>query len=664
MTHSELTQASETYLESLISHPRMTSLVANRAGNAVLSVQTLDEDGKKYETQLFSISDQDPALALTPKAKGVSVLHLAESGNIYFTDSNRENPEATYKGANTVWKLGRRGEAQPVLDFPASFESFFAIEENDNTTYYFLAADAGADIEEAKKIAEERDKTGASAILHTEFPTRYWDHDLASQPTALWKSVNGETPAKVNSPVGRISNLQVNAQGTYALLNEEIKRDGIHQRENLWGIDLTGSQEPKLLVEATEEGSHYAGEFNPSGRLAFLTEDRTWRPGVSIQLKLSVINVETGEVTKVARDLDRWPSNPVWLSDTAFAFVADNLGATALYRGEIGAEKTLQITDDTNHYSSLNFADGKIFALSDSHKNSAFPVAIDPVSGKISELNAPAEPLRATGTLEKVVTTAEDGTEIIAWLALPETQAPEAGYPMLTFAHGGPWGSWNSWTYRWNPWVFTQAGYAVLLPEPAISTGYGQHMLDRGGDNVGGTPYHDIMELIAEAEKRSDIDESTEAFMGGSYGGYMTNWAAGHAGTKFKAYVTHASLWNMMVQNTATDNGIWHEWMIEGFADDGQCVVYSPHQFADQIQAPMLVIHGDNDYRVPLANAHQLWMDLHRYSPELGHQFLYFPDENHWILKPANSRVWYQTIRTFLDDRVLGEKNELPLVLR
>lgn len=664
MTHSELTQASETYLGSLISHPRVTSLTANRAGDAVLTVQTLDADGKKYETQLFAVSENQEPVALTGKVAGLSLLQLAESGNIYFTDSKRENPKATYKSANTVWKLGRRGEAQPVLDFPASFENFFAIEDGAATTYYFLAADAGSDIEEAKKIAEEREKTGASATLHTEFPTRYWDHDLASQPIALWKSVDGEEPVKIKTPVGRLSNLQVNPQGTFALVNEEIKRNGIHQRDNLWLIDLTGEAEPQLAVEATEEGSHYTGAFNPAGTHAFLTEDRTWRPGVSIQLKLSVLNAETGEVTKVSRDLDRWPGNPIWLTDTAYAFVADNLGASAIYRGEIGAEKTIQLTNDTHHYSSLNFSAGKILANSDSHQNSAYPVAIDPTSGKIEKINAPVEPLKAPGRFEQVSTTAEDGTEITAWLALPESAAPEAGYPLLTFAHGGPWGSWNSWTYRWNPWVFTEAGYAVLLPEPAISTGYGQHMIDRGGDNVGDTPYTDIMSLIAAAEERADIDASQEAFMGGSYGGYMSNWVAGHAGTKFKAYVTHASLWNMMVQNTATDNGIWHEWMIEGADETGQCIVYSPHQYADQIQAPMLVIHGDKDYRVPIANGHQLWMDLHRYSPELKHQFLYFPDENHWILKPANSRIWYQTVRTFLNDRVLGQQEELPLALR
>src|SRR5699024_479256 len=136
---------------------------------------------------------------------------------------------------------------------------------------------------------------------------------------------------------------------------------------------------------------------------------------------------------------------------------------------------------------------------------------------------------------------AADGTEVRAWLRLPEGEGP---HPLVVFAHGGPWGSWNAWTYRWNPGPFVAAGYAVLLPDPAISTGYGQSMIDRGQHELGGAPFTDIMALTDAVVARDDIDAERTAFAGGSYGGYMANWVAGHTGDRFRCIVTHASLWD------------------------------------------------------------------------------------------------------------------------
>jgi dipeptidyl aminopeptidase/acylaminoacyl peptidase len=247
---------------------------------------------------------------------------------------------------------------------------------------------------------------------------------------------------------------------------------------------------------------------------------------------------------------------------------------------------------------------------------------------------------------------AEDGTPIRAWLVLPEGEGP---HPLVVFAHGGPWGSWNAWTYRWNPGPFAAAGYAVLLPDPAISTGYGQAMIDRGQQQLGGTPFTDIMALTEVAGERADIDSERVALAGGSYGGYMANWVAGHTGSAFKCIVTHASLWNTTSMGRTTDNSSWDQAMRE------QSAQYSPHLFADDIEVPMLVIHGDKDYRVPIGQGQELWLDLLTQAKtpldadgDTQHRFLYFPDEGHWILGRGNAEVWYRTVLAFLDTHVLG----------
>ncbi|SQC29595.1 Superfamily II helicase [Rothia kristinae] len=133
----------------------------------------------------------------------------------------------------------------------------------------------------------------------------------------------------------------------------------------------------------------------------------------------------------------------------------------------------------------------------------------------------------------------------------------------------------------------------------------------------------------------------------------MANWLAGHTGTRFRCIVTHASLWDTDVMARTTDNGVWQEWLFD--RDGAQGPENDPSRFVDRIQVPMLVIHGDLDYRVPVSQAHLLWADLRRRTdPGLGHRFLYFPDENHWVLKPGNSRLWYQTVLAFADRHVRG----------
>src|SRR5699024_790316 len=154
-------------------------------------------------------------------------------------------------------------------------------------------------------------------------------------------------------------------------------------------------------------------------------------------------------------------------------------------------------------FSSASVAGGAIIASASGIAVAPHPVRIDPAAGAVQALPNPADPVDLPGTPSAAAATAEDGTALRAWLRLPEGAGP---HPLAVFAPGGPWGSWHAWTYRWTPGPFVAAGYAVLLPDPAISTGYGQAMIDRGQHQLGGTPYTDIMALTDVTTAREDID--------------------------------------------------------------------------------------------------------------------------------------------------------------
>jgi dipeptidyl aminopeptidase/acylaminoacyl peptidase len=205
-------------------------------------------------------------------------------------------------------------------------------------------------------------------------------------------------------------------------------------------------------------------------------------------------------------------------------------------------------------------------------------------------------------------------------------------------------------------------GYAVLLPDPGLSTGYGLDMVRRGWGAWGAEPYDDLMRITDVALEREDVDATKVAAMGGSFGGYMANWVAGHT-DRFAAIVTHASLWNLEQFGPTTDVAFyWGREMTPEMARAND-----PSAHADAITTPMLVIHGDRDYRVPIGEALRLWWDLNARvkDPTMSpHRFLYFPDENHWVLTPQHAAIWYRTVLSFLGVHVHGRPEVVDELLR
>ena len=221
--------------------------------------------------------------------------------------------------------------------------------------------------------------------------------------------------------------------------------------------------------------------------------------------------------------------------------------------------------------------------------------------------------------------------------------------------------SWNAWSWRWNPWLMVARGYAVLLPDPALSTGYGQAFIARGHGSWGGAPFTDVMAITDAVTARADIDESRTAMMGGSFGGYMANWIAGNT-DRFGAIVSHAGLWALDQMFGTTDAPFyWRRVFGHPVTEPERYASNSPHLHADKIVTPLLIIHGDQDYRVPIGEALRMYAELTGSAKNV--KFLYFPDENHWILKPGDVKVWYQTVLAFLDEHLLGKEWQRPELL-
>ncbi|NUR82731.1 MAG: S9 family peptidase [Nonomuraea sp.] len=642
--------------------PRVLSLKLAPDGSRLVSVvQSLNPDGKSYGTALWTVpaGGGEPA-RLTRSRKGESSADFTDAGDVLFT-SARPDPTVKDDGDEVpaLWLLPRSGgEARQVATRPGGISGFRTA--GDVVVF-------AADVLDGEEAAEEerrkaRKDAGISAILHEGYPVRYWDHDLGPGRTRLFAARLGEDRLEdvrdlVPDPGEALRDVAfaLTPDGSAVVATWRVYLPRGEMRSELAVIDVaTGERRILVSDEAYDFGGPIA--VSPDGTRIACSRERLTGLDVSARSELWVGDLATGEGAVHAPDL--FPMDLEWAPDSSAVFlVADHQGRRPIFRVPLDADAVRLTADDAAYLGLSISADGHaLYALRSAVDAAPAPVRVDAVSGEITALPSPAPALELPGTLTEVTATADDGQEIRGWLVLPAGASADSPAPFLLWIHGGPVASWNDWSWRWNPWIMAEQGYAVLLPDPCLSTGYGQHMIDRGWGDWGPRTLADLDAIVDVTLARDDVDGERIGAMGGSYGGYMANWVAGHS-DRYKAIVTHASLWNLDQFAGTTDASMY--WQRE-FGEPGseRYAKLSPHHALDQIRTPMLVIHGDKDYRVPIGEGLRLWWDLRRSDVES--KFLYFPDENHWILKPGNAVAWYETVLAFLAQHVLGQEWKRP----
>jgi dipeptidyl aminopeptidase/acylaminoacyl peptidase len=316
----------------------------------------------------------------------------------------------------------------------------------------------------------------------------------------------------------------------------------------------------------------------------------------------------------------------------------------------------VKLVSGAGFFSGLNITpDGKtIVAVSSSmtHPNEIYAVSIDNYTAtNLSRINAEMNLLKKP---EEIEWKGALNQNIHGFLVKPANFDASKKYPLLVLIHGGPQGAWNnSWSYRWNPEVFANAGYVVFLPNPRGSTGYGQKFVNEISGDWGGKAFTDIMNGVAEVLKRNPyLDKNRIGATGASYGGYMVNWILGHNNDprfRFKALHSHAGVYNLESMAGVTEE-LWfvnYEFKGMPWENPQMYARWSPNRFVKNFNTPTLVTHGEIDYRVPIGEGLQLYTALQRRGVET--KLVYFPDEGHWILKPQNSQFWYGQVLDWFD---------------
>jgi len=712
-------------LDAYIALPRVDGIALAPDGSRVaLTVSTLNADRTAYSRSIWSVptSGDGAPTRLTRSAKGEGGVAFSRTGDILFVSARPDSDAVKDTEQAQVWLLpATGGEARAITRLAGGAGGIAATASASDTIVIGAdilptADDAGGRmLERDAELRASRTDTKVRAILHDTYPVRYWDHDLgpdqphllsldlhaladtidpgtaapapgtaapdeiaagaeagtaattAAYPTSLPRP-HDLTPAPGRSLDHAVAALTPDASTLVVGCSVPETRSG---RSVIVSIDTATGSRTTLFDEPE---THFESPVisHDGTRIAFVRSAYS-TPEAPAAQEIWVADIDGGNARRVAADWDRWPGQLLFdADDGALLATADQDGRGPVFRipigtGSAGTADTggavEQITHDDFAYTgvAVDPATGVIVALRSSWLMPAHPVRIDR-DGTVTPLATPAPLPEVPARMEEVETTAADGARVRGWLLLPKGANAADPAPFLLWIHGGPLNSWNAWSWRWSPMLAVAQGYAVLLPDPALSTGYGIDFIARGWNAWGQAPYTDLMSITDAAVARDDIDASRTAAMGGSFGGYMANWIAGHT-DRFDAIVTHASLWALDQFAGTTDASDYWQSI---FSPEGMHA-NDPHRFVADITTPMLVIHGDHDYRVPIGEGLRLWSELaeHHAAADgtMAHRFLYFPDENHWILKPQHAKVWYQTVFAFLAHHVRGQAWERPELL-
>ena len=653
-------------LDDYIALPRVSGLAVSPEGSRVVTtVAELNDKGTEYVTAVWELDPAGghPARRLTRGTKGESSPSFTADGDVLFvavrpTEDDDKPPAA-------LWRLpAAGGEAVEVLALPGGVEAVRTARGAAAAAVRAPMLPSAHSVDDDRRLRDLRKDNKITAILHAGYPVRHWGKDLGpGAPHLFGLDLSGDAaPVDLTPRPGgalREADFDVSPDGEFIVATWQLPGPNASLHSVLVRIDLATGQ--RAVIADEPDADLWNPTISPDGStVAFIRESYS-TPERAPRITLSCLRFSEAPVA-LAADWDRWPVSVTWSRDgTALIVTADQDGRCPIFRIDLAGGEVEQLTTDDFAYTDVVAApDGVLYALRSSYAAPPHPVRIDS-TGTITELACVERP-RVPGTLTEITAHAPDGARVRSWLVLPDGESPA---PLLLWIHGGPLHSWNCWSWRWNPWLPAARGYAVLLPDPALSTGYGQDFIQRGWGGWGGAPFDDLMAATDAACADPRIDAGRSAAMGGSFGGYMANWVAGHT-DRFDAIVTHASLWALDQFGATTDASYY--WLREMTRD--MATANSPHRFVGQIRTPMLVIHGDKDYRVPIGEALRLWYELLTESglpaAEDGtgpHRFLFFPSENHWVLTPQHAKIWYQVVTGFLGRHVLGEDIELPETL-
>jgi len=631
---------------------RIGSPVASADGKFIVApVTRYDVKADQGHTRLWLFSaDGKQQRPLTADGMRASEATFSPDGKTLAFISQRHKDDA---GQIYLLPLTSPGEAQRLTEVPTGVSGIKWVGEH---LYFISRIWPGKNWEEMTAQLKTEKEKKVSARQWNALPYSQFDH---------WIDENRQ------AHVFRIPAKGGEVQAITQQLGIELPRSSqsassydIHPQERYIALNANGSDnsvDPKIDIFLAAIGSDKADNitpdnqapdssptFSPDGKSLAFSRQRI-HGFYADTARLMVYDLAAKTSRELTTDWDRSVNNFIWSSDSrGFYSSIDDAATSRLYHIDAKSGKQRAITKDTSFGRPALAGNNTLVTTNESFLFPARLVAVDARNGKTTRLDNFNDELLAQtelGTYESVTYQGAEGKDIQMWVHYPAGFDKSKKYPLFLLIHGGPHNAiGDSFSYRWNAQTFASWGYVTAWPNFHGSSGFGQEFADAINPDWRTKPLADIQAATAWFQNQPWIDTDRMVAGGASYGGYLSSILLGTE-HPFKALLIHAAVYNMYSQMSA-DFAV-HSTRFGNYWDNPE--IYksiSPHYYAGNFNTPTLIIHGQLDYRVPVGQGFELFRTLQ--SRGVESRMIYFPDENHWILKPNNSIYWYNQVKDWM----------------
>lgn len=648
---------------------RISEIQGSPQGDRIaFTVRTTDFEADRGRTDIWlvGIDGGDAAPLTTHEANEGNPRWAPDGKSLYFLSAR--------SGSNQVWRIpvpGTDKDALQLTDLPLDVANLSISPDGSRLAFSLEVFPDCPTLACTKQRLEEREKDKTSGMLYDGGFVRHWDTwfdgrrshlfvatlngNKAGEPVDLTRGMKGDTPSK---PFGGTEEHAFSPDGKTLVFAMRLAGEG--NREEPWSTNLDlyeapadGSKPPRNLTSANPAWDAQPA-FAPDGKtLAYLAMQRSGYEADRFRIHLRDLSGKQQDRV-LAEEWDRSANDLLFSRDGKTLFVtAADTGQLPLFAIEVASGKVRKLVGEGSVHTPTLAGDRIAFGLD--HFRS--PVEIHTVradgSGftRITEVNGEELAEVQLGEPEQFQFEGAGAETVYGWAVKPVGFQEGRRYPLAFVIHGGPQTSYhNEFHYRWNPQPYAGHGYAVVAIDFHGSAGYGQAFTDSINQDWGGKPLVDLQKGLAAALQRFPwIDGSRACALGASYGGFMINWIAGQWPEPFRCLVNHDGVLDQRMMYYATEELWFPEWEHGGpyWERPATYEKFNPVNLVERWQKPMLVVHGALDYRIPLSQALGTYTAMQRRG--IPSKLLFFPDENHWVLKPGNAILWHDTVLGWLD---------------
>ena len=635
----------------------------------VFAKRTVDKDSNKSATTLWMRNlvtrDNAPPKQVSPEGWSVNSPAFSPDGRtLYFLSAK--------SGSMQLYAMpAAGGEAKRLSDFALDVDGYKLSPDGRQVALAFAVfPDCKADLACTKQKLDDEAARKSTGMLFDRMFIRHWDawndgrlnrvfaatlgDGMLTSATLLSGDIHGDIPSK---PFGDLSDFAWSPDGKKVAMSvrQADRSEPWSTNFDIWLVNADGSGARN--VTATNKAWDAGPVFSADGKTLYYRAMA--RPGFEAdRFALMAMDLASGKAKEIAPRWDASADGITLSADGKWLYTtAQELGQHPLFRVSLANGEVESVVKDGS-VSAFDLA-GPTLAFSRNTLKTGDVIATTSADGKapiraITPSASQMLPDVAWGDFEQFNFVGWNGETVHGYVVKPWNYEAGKKYPVAFLIHGGPQGSFgNGWSYRWNPQTYAGQGYAVVMIDFHGSTGYGQKFTDAISGHWGDRPLEDLQKGWAAAQQKyAFLDGGKACALGASYGGFMVNWIAGNWNSPWKCLVSHDGVFENNAMGYATEELWFSEWENGGTPYDNPAGYqkFNPANHVANFKVPMLVIHGQQDFRIPVEQGIALFTAHQRKGVES--QFLYFPDENHWVLKPQNSVQWHETVNAWLKKHI------------